>query len=38
MWKNYDSYIKYIDDEYGDKKVDYNKVISLVNVGANNKP
>ena len=24
IWKNYDAYIKYIDDVYGDKKVDYN--------------
>ena len=23
IWKNYDEYIKYIDDVYGDKKVDY---------------
>lgn len=38
LWKNYDSYIKYIDDVYGDKKVDYSKVVSLVNVGANNDP
>lgn len=38
LWKNYDKYIKYIDDVYGDKKVNYTKVIALVNVGANNKP
>ena len=38
LWKNYDRYIKYIDDVYGDKKVDYSKVISLVNVGADNDP
>ena len=38
LWKNYDNYIKYIDDVYGDKKVDYSKVISLVNVGANFEP
>ena len=38
LWKNYDAYIKYIDDVYGDKKVDYEKVVSLVNVGANNEP
>ena len=36
LWKNYDKYIKYIDDVYGNKKVDYDKVIALVNVGANN--
>ena len=38
LWKNYDNYIKYIDDVYGDKKVDYSNVISLVNVGANFEP
>ena len=38
LWKNYDEYIKYIDDVYEDKKVDYSKVISLVNVGANYEP
>ena len=38
LWKNYDAYIKYIDDVYGDQKVDYEKVVSLVNVGANNEP
>ena len=38
LWKNYDNYIKYIDDVFGDKKVDYSKVISLVNVGANFEP
>ena len=38
IWKNYDRYIKYINDVYGDKKVDYEKVVSLVNVGADNDP
>lgn len=38
LWKNYDKYIEYIDDVYEDKKVDYSKVISLVNVGANYEP
>ena len=38
IWKNYDKYINFIDDEYGDKKVDYSRVVSLVNVGANNEP
>ena len=38
LWKNYDKYIKYIDDEYGNTKVDYSRVVSLVNVGANNDP
>ena len=38
LWKNYDKYIKYIDDEYGNTKVNYSRVVSLVNVGANNDP
>lgn len=37
IWKNYDKYIKYIDKIYKNKKVDYSSVVSLVNVGANNK-
>lgn len=38
IWKNYDRYIKYIDKAYGNKKVDYGLVISIVNVGADNDP
>lgn len=38
IWKNYDRYIKYINDVYGNKKVDYDLVVSIVNVGADNKP
>lgn len=38
IWKNYKQYIKFIDEEYGNKKVDYSRVVSLVNVGANNDP
>ena len=38
IWKNFQEYIKYIDKQYGDKKVDYGLVVSLVNVGANNEP
>ncbi len=37
IWKNYSKYISYIDKVYKNKKVDYSLVISLVNVGANNK-
>ncbi len=35
LWKNYDAYIKYIDDVYGDKKVDYSYVVSMVNTRNN---
>ena len=38
LWKNYDKYIAYIDEEYGNKQVDYSKVVSLVNVGADSDP
>ena len=38
IWDNLEEYIKYIDDVYEDRKVDYSKVISLVNVGANFEP
>lgn len=37
IWKNYKKYIKYIDKVYKNNKVNYSKVVSLVNVGANNK-
>lgn len=37
IWKNYDRYIKYIDKTYKNKKVNYEKVISLVNVRADDK-
>ena len=38
IWDNYETYINYIDEEYGDKQVDYEKVVALVNVLANNDP
>ena len=38
IWKNYNRYIKFIDKEYGNKKVDYGRVVSLVNVGADSEP
>ncbi len=36
LWKNYDDYLTYIDEEYGNTQVDYSRVVAVVNVGANN--
>ena len=38
IWKNYNEYIKYIDDVYGDKKVDYSLVVSKINTKTNYDP
>lgn len=37
LWKNYKKYINYINKAYKNKTVDYEKVVSLVNVGSINK-
>ncbi len=37
LWKNYKDYISYIDKNYNDQKVDYEKVVSLVNTHASSK-